>query len=61
MSDKSREFLIKSGMQINDLAPEEISRMREAVQPVIEKYTPQVGEALVEEFYAELEKVRARN
>lgn len=60
MSDTSRQFLIKSGMQINDLPPSEIARMREAVKPVIDKYTPQIGEALVKEFYAELEKVRAR-
>jgi len=59
MSGKSREFLIKSGMQINDVPPHEIARMREAVKPVIDKYAPQVGEALVKEFYAALDKVRA--
>lgn len=60
MNDTSRAFLIKNGMQINDLPPGEIARMREAVKPVIAKYTPQIGEALVGEFYAELEKVRAQ-
>lgn len=60
MSDTSRQSLIKSGMQINDLPPGEIARMREAVKPVIDKYTPQIGEALVKEFYAELEKARAQ-
>ena len=59
MSEASKGFLIRSGMQINDIAPEEIERMRAAVQPVIDKYTPQVGDALVKEFFAELEKVRA--
>ena len=58
MSQKSREFLIKQGMEINDVAPEEIARMREKAQPVIAKYTEQVGEPLVKEFYAELDKVR---
>jgi TRAP-type C4-dicarboxylate transport system substrate-binding protein len=29
MSDKSREFLIRRGMQINDIAPEEMPRMGE--------------------------------
>jgi tripartite ATP-independent transporter DctP family solute receptor len=57
---KSRQSLIKSGMQINDLPPQEIARMREKVKPVIDKYTAQVGEALVQEFYAELEKARAK-
>jgi tripartite ATP-independent transporter DctP family solute receptor len=58
MSQKSREFLIKQGMEINDVAPEEIARMREKAQPVVTKYTEQVGEPLVKEFYAELDKAR---
>ena len=62
MDEKSRQFLIeKGGMQINDLAPEEIARMRERVKPVIDKYAPQVGEVLVKQFYEELEKARGRN
>jgi hypothetical protein len=32
--------------------------MREKVKPVIDKYAAQVGEPLVKEFYAELEKAR---
>jgi TRAP-type transport system periplasmic protein len=62
MDDKSRQFLIeKGGMQINDVAPAEIARMRDKVKPVIDKYTPQVGEALVKQFYEELEKARGQN
>jgi tripartite ATP-independent transporter DctP family solute receptor len=58
MSDKSREFLITSGMQINDIAPGEIALMREKVKPVINKYASQVGETLVKQFDAELAKAR---
>ena len=58
MSDKSRQALVKHGMQINDLAPQELARMRDKVKPVIDKYTAQVGEGLAKEFYAELEKAR---
>lgn len=58
MSQKSREFLTKNGMQINDVAPQEIARMREKVKPVTEKYAGQVGEPLVKEFYAELDRAR---
>ena len=58
MSDKSRQALIKAGMQINDLSPQEIQRMRDKVKPVVEKYTAQVGQPLVAEFNAELEKAR---
>jgi TRAP-type transport system periplasmic protein len=60
MSDQSRQFLVKSGMQVNDVAPEEIARMREKVKPVIDKYAAQGGEALVKEFYAELERAHSQ-
>ena len=58
MNDKSRQNLVKNGMLVNDIAPQEIERMREKVKPVIEKYSAQVGQPLVSEFYAELEKAR---
>jgi TRAP-type C4-dicarboxylate transport system substrate-binding protein len=59
MDQKSRQELIKHGMLINDIAPAEIARMREKVKPVVAKYAAQVGEPLVKEFQAELEKARA--
>jgi len=58
MGEKSRQVLIGHGMQINDLSPAELARMRDKVKPVIDKYAPQVGDALLKEFYAELEKAR---
>jgi len=58
MSDKSRQFLVKSGMQINDISPQELARMRDKVKPVVDKYAAQIGEPLVKEFYAELDKAR---
>jgi TRAP-type transport system periplasmic protein len=58
MSEKSKQFLIKSGMQINDLPPAELARMRDKVKPVVDKYTAQVGEPLVKEFYSELDKAK---
>ena len=60
MDEKSREALVKNGMQINDISPEEIARMREKVKPVVEKYSAQVGEDLTKQFYAEIEKARAQ-
>ena len=59
MSDKSRQFLLSKGMQINDIAPQELARMRDKVKPVVDKYAAQVGEPLVKEFYQELEKAKA--
>jgi len=61
MDEKSRKFLIEQGMQINDVSPEERARLRDKVKPVIDKYTPQVGEALVKLFYEELDKARGQN
>jgi len=46
--------------EFNDVAPAEISRMRDKVKPVVDKYTAQIGEPLVKEFFAELEKARAQ-
>ena len=60
MNEKSKQTLIKNGMVINDIAPAELARMRDKVKPVIDKYTAQVGEPLVKEFYSELDKAKAR-
>jgi tripartite ATP-independent transporter DctP family solute receptor len=46
------------GMQINDVAPQERARMRDAVKPVVEKYTAVIGADLVKQAYAEIERVR---
>ena len=60
MSEQSRQVLQKNGMQINDVAPAELARMRDKIKPVVDKYSAQVGEPLVKDFYAELEKARAQ-
>ena len=52
------ETLKKGGMQVNELAPAEIARMREKVKPVIEKHSASVGPAVVGELNAELAKAR---
>ncbi|HEU0199299.1 MAG TPA: TRAP transporter substrate-binding protein [Burkholderiaceae bacterium] len=58
MDQKSRQAVMKAGVQINELSPQEIERMRAKVKPVIDKYAGQVGEPLVKELYSELEKAR---
>ena len=52
------ETLKKGGMQVNELAPAEIARMREKVKPVIEKHSASVGPTVVNELNAELAKAR---
>jgi tripartite ATP-independent transporter DctP family solute receptor len=58
MTAKSREAIIKQGMKVNEPSPQEIARMRDKVKPVVDKYTGQVGEPLVKEMYAEIDKAR---
>ncbi len=52
------ETLKKGGMQVNEIAPAEIARMREKVKPVIEKHSAGVGAAVVSELNAEIAKAR---
>ena len=49
---------VKQGMVLNEVSPEERARMRQRLQPVVDKYTKQVGEELVKQAMAEIGKVR---
>jgi tripartite ATP-independent transporter DctP family solute receptor len=46
------------GMAFNEIPPEEVAKMREKVKPVVDKYTKEIGEDLVKQTYAEIDKVR---
>ena len=52
------EKLQAAGMEINEFSPEERKRLQEVVKPVIDQFAKEIGEDLVNELYAELEKVR---
>ena len=58
MTAKSRKVLIDHGMLLNEIAPAELARMRDAVKPVTDKYAAQLDQGLVKAFYAELEKTK---
>ncbi len=58
MTAKSRKVLTDNGMQLNEIAPAELARMKAAVKPVEDKYAAQLDPALVKAFHAELEKTR---
>jgi tripartite ATP-independent transporter DctP family solute receptor len=49
---------LKQTMQITELPPAEIEKMRVKVKPVVDKYSKVVGEDLVKEINAELAKMR---
>ena len=58
MTEKSRKVMTDHGMQLNEIAPAEIARMRDAVKPVTDKYAAQLDPELVKVFRAELEKTK---
>jgi TRAP-type transport system periplasmic protein len=57
-NEKSLQALKAAGMQVTTIAPAEMDRIRAKVQPVVDKYSKQVGEPLVKALYSEIEKVR---
>ncbi len=56
--DAALDALKKAGMQVNDLAPAEMARIRETVKPVVAKFGAQSGEALYAEVLAALAALR---
>jgi hypothetical protein len=47
---------LKKTMQVNLVPPQEIAKMKEKAKPVIDKYSKQLGEDLVQEMYAQVER-----
>lgn len=47
------------GMLINELPAADRAKIKEKAQPVVDKYTKQIGEPLVNELYAAVDKARA--
>jgi TRAP-type transport system periplasmic protein len=58
---KFLEQLKAKGMAFNEIAPEERARMRDALKPIYDKHTKELGEDVVKQVLAELQKVRALN
>lgn len=52
------ELLKKNGMTVTQFPPAEVAKLREKMQPVIAKFSANVGEATVSEMMAELAKLR---
>jgi TRAP-type transport system periplasmic protein len=49
----------KKGMTVHELSAEEQAKLRERAQPVINKFTKEIGEALVQEARTQIAQVRA--
>lgn len=57
-ANEALEDLKKAGMQVTEIAPAELQRLRDKVKPVVEKYSASVGADTVKALYAEIAKVR---
>ncbi len=57
-STKAMTTLEKAGMKINTVTPEEVARMRQKVQPVVDKYTQELGPDLIKQLNEEIQKAR---
>ncbi|ALS23039.1 MULTISPECIES: TRAP transporter substrate-binding protein [Paenibacillus] len=55
---KSLEYLKNKGMQVSEFSNEETKKIQEAVKPVIDKYSKELGEELVKKMFDEIQKVR---
>jgi TRAP-type transport system periplasmic protein len=60
MAAKALDTLKQKGMEVNELAPAEVAKLKEKAKPVIAKFSKDIGEPFVAEVYAEIEKVRAK-
>ena len=61
LSSKSLANVKAQGMQVNEIAPAEQKRMRDAVKPVYERAAATVGKDTVDRIQAELGKIRGTN
>lgn len=48
----------EAGVQVDEMSPAELARIQSQVKPVIDKFTPQIGEKFLKDFLAEIEKAR---
>lgn len=49
---------LRKTMQVNEVEPAEVARLRDKVRPVVDKFSREIGEPLVAEAGAELAKLR---
>jgi TRAP-type C4-dicarboxylate transport system substrate-binding protein len=58
LSLKSLTELKEKGMVFSDIPPDEMTKMRDKVKPVVEKYVKDLGEDPISQAHAEIEKVK---
>ncbi|WP_096200524.1 TRAP transporter substrate-binding protein [Bacillus sp. FJAT-45350] len=59
MEEETIEYLTKDNLiEVNELSLEEREKMQELTQPIVDKYSKEIGEDLVNEFIEEINKLR---
>lgn len=54
------EEIRKTGMEVSELSPEETQKLRDAVKPVIEKFSADIGQETVEALFKEIGTARGQ-
>jgi TRAP-type C4-dicarboxylate transport system substrate-binding protein len=57
-ADRDLAELKAKGMQVNELAPSELARMREILKPVSDKFAATYDPGFMRDFNAEMERIR---
>jgi tripartite ATP-independent transporter DctP family solute receptor len=57
-TEKALDGLKKAGMQVSELPPAEIQKIRDKLKPVVDKYAKQAGEQTYGQLTSEIAKVR---
>ncbi len=58
-TESAAQAMADEGVKVNALTEEELDAFREAVQPVIEKYSSELSEGTYEKLMEELERIRS--
>lgn len=60
-SDESLARLKEEGMEVNEIDPAEVEKMRAAVKPVYDNHADTIGKDVVDRMMAELAKIRGKS
>lgn len=60
-SDESLARLKEEGMEVNEVDPAEVDKMRAAVKPVYDKHADAIGKDVVDRMMADLAKIRGKS
>ncbi|UFJ43416.1 TRAP transporter substrate-binding protein [Brevibacillus humidisoli] len=57
-NEKARADLKAAGMNVNEISDQDRQKIKQAVQPVVDRFAKEIGQELYQEMQSELEKVK---